>query len=235
MKTITIGDVHGLPVADVVHTLIDRYDKVIFVGDYTDSFDCTDSEIFKSLKDIISLKKEYPDKVVLLLGNHDLQYLLTSGLHRCSGFRTSMFPDLNGIFQKNKELFQTAFQIKNILWTHAGVHREWYNSRFNSYADKFPDLYVAQQLNLAFKAYELSLFDVGLMRWGSHQVGGPFWCDKNELYNKGLQDYIQIVGHTKTDKINIKEYGSEELVFVDVLKIIDDVKEDNFYKREIIL
>ena len=53
-------------------------DKIIFLGDYVDPYDWEEilaSEAFKELQDIIAFKKEHPDNVVLLLGNHDMGYL----------------------------------------------------------------------------------------------------------------------------------------------------------------
>ena len=39
MNTVSIGDTHGTAVADIVLNIIDNHDKVIFAGDYVDSFD----------------------------------------------------------------------------------------------------------------------------------------------------------------------------------------------------
>ena len=73
MRYITIGDIHGRDDWQAIN--IRNYDKIIFIGDYVDSFEKSDFAILENLKKIISLKKRHPDKVVLLLGNHDVQYL----------------------------------------------------------------------------------------------------------------------------------------------------------------
>ncbi|MFW5982989.1 MAG: metallophosphoesterase, partial [bacterium] len=97
IKTITFGDIHGLDIwkkiADTEFLLktpnapIMDYDKYIFVGDYVDSFKKTNNEIYENLVEIIKFKKMYPDNVVLLWGNHDVQYLTSFKEHGCSGFR----------------------------------------------------------------------------------------------------------------------------------------------------
>lgn len=69
-----------------------KYDKIIFVGDYTDSFNLSNPTILKNLQDIIFFKKVMPNKVVLLLGNHDIQYLVKNEI--CSGYRSDMSIDL---------------------------------------------------------------------------------------------------------------------------------------------
>ena len=52
-----------------------QYDQIVFVGDYVDSFDISNVRILDNLKKILFFKKALPDKVVLLIGNHDIQYL----------------------------------------------------------------------------------------------------------------------------------------------------------------
>jgi predicted MPP superfamily phosphohydrolase len=100
-----------------------KYDKIIFVGDYVDSFDVSNVEMKKNLEDIIFFKKMLPHKVVLLLGNHDIQYIVPD--QWCSGFRPEMKHDFYDIFYQNLSLFQMAYQAGNTLWTHAGVTEGW--------------------------------------------------------------------------------------------------------------
>ena len=72
MKIITIGDLHGSPVWKNIRT--ENWDRMVFIGDYVDSSDYDAKEIKQNLLDIIELKKMYPEKVILLWGNHDLAY-----------------------------------------------------------------------------------------------------------------------------------------------------------------
>ena len=73
IKTIlSIGDTHGRGIAlQIAKDNIHKVDKIVFIGDYVDSFDISPVIILHNLKEIIEFKKQYPDKVVLLLGNHD--------------------------------------------------------------------------------------------------------------------------------------------------------------------
>ena len=55
----------------------ENYEKIIFLGDYADPYDLEgiyDDMAIDNFESIIALKQQYPDKVVLLLGNHDLHY-----------------------------------------------------------------------------------------------------------------------------------------------------------------
>jgi metallophosphoesterase superfamily enzyme len=72
MKLLAIGDIHGRDVWKDINFL--AFDKVVFVGDYVDSYIRSDWQVYQNLKEIIDLKKQNFDKVVLLLGNHDIHY-----------------------------------------------------------------------------------------------------------------------------------------------------------------
>lgn len=55
-------------------------EKIIFLGDYVDPYADEGIDYWAgilSLRDVILFKKEHPENVVLLLGNHDLSYIST--------------------------------------------------------------------------------------------------------------------------------------------------------------
>lgn len=167
MKTISIGDIHGRDYWKSINP--DEYDKIIFVGDYTDSFVYPDIHILNNLLDIIAFKENYPDKVVLLLGNHDTDNYMV-GRAKCSGFRSEMYSALNKLFKRKENLFDLAFGIKTedfeYLWTHAGIHSGWYKHRFYPTIIDTPlkEAPIYDQLNSQFRLRNNTLFDVGHLR-----------------------------------------------------------------------
>ena len=57
MKTIVLGDIHGRNVwKDIVFQ--EQADRVIFIGDYFDSFDIGPAEQMLNFKDIIEFKEK---------------------------------------------------------------------------------------------------------------------------------------------------------------------------------
>ena len=201
MKIATIGDIHGhsswkaliegydpdTNTGTKYH--IDQFDKVIFIGDYVDSFSVDNLSMKHNLIEIIELKKKHLDKIILLLGNHDLQYLLGFKNHGCSGYRPEMSSDFADIFRNNRKIFIAAFQYKNYIWTHAGIHIGWYKMKLEPWIKEFKkneDVYlesfdikkeddsIAFWINTAFKMNKQFLFDVGYIRCGRADVGGPF-------------------------------------------------------------
>jgi len=213
MKFLSIGDIHGHDFWKGLVLNPSDFDVIVFVGDYVDSFEKSNDTIKNNLLDIIEFKKTYPDKVILLLGNHDIQYALNSPAssqmnYHCSGYRPEMHFDLYDIFHENKDLFQAAYQYENYIWTHAGIHRGWYQTFIAKFKSMFPEFVgnISEQINEAYYFEFKSLFDVGYLRWGMQKVGGIFWADKQETWLKPLKNYHQICGHTHVDTIKSVEY-----------------------------
>jgi len=196
MKIITIGDLHGSQVWKQIHPK--SWDRIVFAGDYVDSFDYSDEEILDNFRQVIRLKKKHPEKVILLLGNHDLQYYYNGvSRHGCTGFRRRMLLVLFDIFHTEKENFQAAYQIGNNLWTHAGVIHRWFDQYIKNQI--LPgDENLASTLNRLFFTYYLPLFHVSELRGGLQEDGGIFWAHSTETGADPLTGYLQIVGHTKT-------------------------------------
>jgi len=217
MKIVTIGDVHGHDkwknavyrinedTGEIMYCNINfTINKVVFLGDYVDDWGLSNVEILHNLKEIIQLKKDYPDNVELLLGNHDVAYIMND--NGISGHRPEMGPDLYQLFHENRDLFKIAYQYKNTIWTHAGIHKGWYQyhvqpilngteeTRFRDFLGDCKN--IADLLNLMYEFKHPAIFMVSHHRGGHNKVGGPLWADKIETYTKPLAGYHQIVGHT---------------------------------------
>jgi predicted MPP superfamily phosphohydrolase len=235
-EILIIGDLHGedswkLPLEyflpNEVETNIDKYDFIVFMGDYVDSFTKSNEEIRKNLIDIIELKLKYPEKVILLLGNHELQYLFDSKEFSCSGYRTEMKYDLFDILNRNKNLFQVSFEIHSntdkYIFTHAGIHRGFYNIYIKQHDTEET---LSETLNNLYPNYK-ALFHVSWYRGGIKKEGGIFWADKIETYTKPLKGYHQIIGHTHTEDIKYyNNYGCDKTstIFVDCMPIYHELK-----------
>jgi hypothetical protein len=217
MKHLIIGDLHGKDIWQEVD--INIYDKVVFVGDYADHWTLSDRFIYQNLQNIIELKLQNSEKVELLLGNHDVQYLHYPH-YLCSGFRPSMQRSLSLLFGENRDLFKVAYQQGNHIISHAGITNKWYKD--------FKDLRLIQQIadeqdtvaDLVNKAENTS------QRWILHQAGssrggegpgGITWADRKELIADMLDGYHQIVGHTVIPKPEFVQQTGRSAMFIDVL------------------
>lgn len=225
MKITTVGDIHGSTLWKNIKP--EDWDKIIFMGDYTDHWTYTDQHILNNLKEIIVLKEVYPDKVEALLGNHDAQYMFQNRLHSCSGWRPTMDVLLRDLFTEKKDLFKVAHYEESedgtkYLWTHAGVSEGWYINRLLPIADELcmQKDRIDVQINVAFRAYRPEIFDVGYMRYGDQDYGGPLWADRVETQGNPLPNINQIIGHTKLEHIKTfgVNYNTSTVTYVDVLE-----------------
>lgn len=210
MKILVIPDTHARPFWRVpVQENISKVDKVIFLGDEPDPYMDEGvkykwEDVEQNLNDIISLKKEYPDKVELLLGNHsehyrNLQFRKVATSVRFDAAHANYLYDIyNG---DNYGLFKIAHTEKigdvTFLFTHAGVSNFW----ANLVGLKIDDT-IADQLN------EMEDSDDGISKlaiigrartWFGAKTGSPLWCDIKEMVNdKGIGNGIfQIFGHSR--------------------------------------
>jgi hypothetical protein len=198
MKTLTIGDLHGHSTWKRINP--EDYDILIFLGDYMDSLFVDDDEMVLNLEEVISLKQRYPEKVKLLIGNHEISYLYRP--YRASGYRYSIAEKVRNLLERNTELFQLSFQHQQNLWTHAGLHNEYYLQRI-MLCIRENDQNLSDTLERLYKHMYEHLFEVGPERggFGKKAIGGPFWLHSTRLLENPLKGFHQIVGHTPVKSI----------------------------------
>jgi len=221
---LVIGDVHGSKFwKNIVNQHLDE-DYIVFVGDYVDSHNAmSNSKMLKNLLDIIKFKEKYPDKVKLLLGNHDIHYYFLNSSYRGSGFNFDMMFEFNTIFKNKKHLFQVAFMYNNTIVSHAGITNRLYQSVESDYKDAL-DLgwgdgdehnTIADKFNFLFNISSKYLFYIGDERGGLDPFSGIFWAGMKELCEDYLVGYNQVIGHTHLAEKTIKNYDDITLTFID--------------------
>lgn len=229
-SAIYVGDLHGKIWAfeEAVKKFEDEnLEKLVLLGDYVDSYDCTDVEIVHLLNQIIDYKKANKKKVVCLLGNHDMQYIHPPD-YGCSGKRNTIKDELYDLFSKNHDLFQIAFRNGDFFSTHAGILSSWlekYNDRLHYYADKL-HIDRVDDLDILLNAINETsdrwiLNTVPMIRGGLRgSIGGPIWADITEIKSGTgcLYKYTQIVGHNKVPTIEKYQHkGGPTIIFTDCL------------------
>jgi hypothetical protein len=210
-STVVIGDVHG---SDYWKEVIKENPdcRYVFLGDYLDPYEEMDSKILVgNLKDIIQLKREQPDNVVLLLGNHDLHYI-TDKIVQSSRFDFDISQEVSVLFGENRSLFQFACQDENCIFTHAGISHKWFVDDFKGDFQTN----IADQLNHPKPGQERFLYACGMARGGFDKRGGVFWADIRELYEP-LKGYTQIVGHNRVKDISDHTNRGGRIIFCDCL------------------
>jgi hypothetical protein len=226
MQLLAIGDIHGRDAWKVLPG--SRADRIIFIGDYVDSRGGVGAAaMVQNFREIIEFRQQQPERVTLLLGNHDIQYLYHP-LYACTGFRADLQPVYTQLFEENAELFQVAWQYKKYLFTHAGVSGKWYRRH-----EPLLEQQRQQQGTLADALNALQqreehrpvLFEIGAIRGGSAPAGGPLWADKSETETDYLKGYHQVVGHSRVDSFERFGNGTSSITYIDVLSRRPEVYE----------
>ena len=216
-RLVVIGDVHGLTSwRDVVVSHPDA--RFVFLGDYCDSYRTetsapTDEEVIDNFIDMIDFKKQYPERVTLLLGNHDLHYLLPD-IPKCTRYNLGLSMMLNDLFEGNASLFERVYACNRLIFTHAGVLRSWFVDDFGGDLS----LPVDQQIKACEDPY--LLMQCSYVRGGLSNHGGIYWADKDEfLKAELLPGYIQIAGHNRVRSIKVigDSATTGHLIFCDSL------------------
>ena len=201
-KLLVIPDVHGRPFwKKAIKT--GNYEKIIFLGDYIDPYayeGIDNQKAISNFKDILSLKMFNPDKVILLLGNHDLCYLSDHYRNIAENDRYDYEheEEIQQLFRGWSGSFKLAHEEKicgtRYLFSHAGVTMPWLKR--NSKIIGEPD---AEHLNLLLdnNVGINTLAQVGQVRGGDYISGSVVWADWEELAKSNpISGTYQVVGHS---------------------------------------
>ena len=193
-----VPDVHG---RDFWLPALDYQGEVIFLGDYTDSYPhekLTEEDAYKGFLKIVNFKQENPDRVTLLIGNHEMHYY-NKDFH-AGRFSKQYYPIYHEILTGNetKDIFQICKQIDNYLFIHAGVTKGWYDRHLEDFQDMGSTL--EEQLNNVFFE-KMYIFHEAAWKYrgGLDETGSPLWADGHEFFDETEHfdpQIIQIIGHT---------------------------------------
>jgi hypothetical protein len=196
-----------------------------------------------NLKKIIQFKIDNSDKVILLLGNHELSYLFGRP-YLCSGYRAEIAFEIYDLINNNRDLFTVIYKYKNYIFSHAGITNKW----VKRYIKDINAAFRAIKIKFKLKNKKYTLFDkiewLQYTEWGREIIfspcsirsdnpfftGGLLWADKKVTMNDSLKGFHQIVGHTPLTKYNFETYGKDDttITYIDILGSLSE-----FYELEI--
>lgn len=178
MNTLVIGDLHGEYRA--AEKALDFPGKVVFVGDYLDSYTLSVEDQIKTLTLVLDACESEPERVTGLLGNHELSYI--GGLHMCcSGYKGQTAAAVTLLKEKMEKHLKSYTWVNGFLVTHAGVSNKL-----------LEDLGISLEEYLNIESlYEM----IGRARGGRNSYGGLYWCDWWQEFEP-ITEVSQIVGHS---------------------------------------
>ena len=208
-KYLVLGDVHGRKNwADLVNPF-DEDTLYIFIGDYTDPYYYEGvgyNQMMEQLLLIIQFKKEHPENVLLLIGNHDVQYIINQGeTNRYDVFHAERIAN---VFRENSDAFSgVAFQLgEKYLITHAGVTLPWYEKWFGKKKEDLTLQEICDQINKLWDENKQAfLFGTNVTKmsdyYGESATHSPLWIRPTSLWLNNIFGFssgkIQVVGHTR--------------------------------------
>lgn len=208
-KILIVPDVHGRKFWHKAKEIINDVDKVVFLGDYLDPYSyegITFEDSVQEFKDILNFKEQYPDKVVLLVGNHDMHYIRLDFMN-CSRLNVWRRVEVHDLFMNNIDKFQLIHEIDKYLFSHAGVYSDWINKYLLTLEEIF-------DFDNFIENYWKTLEDVSYERGGYDPVGSCVWADIREsIQNELLPGFRHIVGHTQMES---KPYITTKIACLDV-------------------
>jgi predicted phosphodiesterase len=200
MKTVILGDTHG---RDYWKSIVanEAPNRVIFIGDYFDSYDnYTAAEQMYNFQEIIDWKQSGQSEVIMLIGNHDYHYMRGVNEHY-SGYQSGARPAIEQLLEDNKRHLQIVYGMHGFLFSHAGVSMGWlqrhgYDNESN----------LIDWINNVWK-YKPNVFGfAGRDPYGDSTISSPIWIRPNSLQQANrdtLRDqFIQVVGHTQQKQID---------------------------------
>ena len=232
-RYLIVPDVHARDFwrGPVNKALQDTDTKIVFLGDYVDpyyyefyngdedkwlveginSWEDLSNYAIKTLTDVIELKKNFPDRVILLLGNHDCSYMFGTHICDCRRERSGFAMSMCKLFHENRELFQLAYDDKindiHYVFSHAGINKEYAHYCFG---DNVNEDNVVDLFNNAYKEdnygimNSLSIYSHWRGGWFSN-YGSLVWADAREWIQDNQKAYgFSIVGHTQLSSHKIE-------------------------------
>ena len=210
-NVIICPDVHCRDFYKPVLNIKDK--QIVFLGDYLDPYpweDVTFRQGIENLKEIIQFKKDNSDRVTLLWGNHDFNYIWRKNW--ASRFDPYFCKEVHQIYMDNFKLFEPYEIIDDVLFTHAGISKGWCKTHNIEHIEDFLDInwnaFLKSALGVEEESY-LPIFDCGRIRGGYKPYGGILWNDLREMDYENPIEYVQIFAHNQLtltgDIVNYKE------------------------------
>ncbi len=215
MKVGVLPDVHGNgTVYENFFKLKElEVEHIVQLGDWVDSHNSGNSWANQKslLEKFLKLKKENPDYLTLLFGNHDLSYMYNFGGQSCSGHQYFVSQDIQEFFCKNWNEFQAIKVIDNWIFSHAGITQQWLDFPLGGNFSREPidgenQYWTLDDVNRHFRDKNLKYFNHNSYDpYGDDEHEGCMWIRPPALIRYGLEGYNQCVGHTVLD-LNNKDY-----------------------------
>lgn len=193
MKIICIGDIHGRSIWKGIvareNNIPSKKVKIIFHGDYFDSFVIRPEVQIENFRNILAYKIANPDNVILLFGNHDFHYLPQAKQLKYSGYNSQYAATYGHLLSEayNAGYFQICHKEGSFWFSHAGISKTFCTER---------DLpHTPEAINNLFYTYPHKFEFCGHDYTGDDVSQTPIWIRPKSLMKDAIEGK-HVVGHT---------------------------------------
>lgn len=200
-RVLVIPDIHQhLVAAEAMFTAgeAERADRIVLLGDLFDEYDDTPADTVAAARWLLRQKERFGERLVVLIGNHDLPYLeacQVAGASRhldygyrpvngCPGYTDAKAEALvREVGPDFVALWRLHHREDGVLYTHAGASAAQNNRLDADATELLANLHRAHPL-----------FEIGFARGGGMEEAGLLWRDLSEFDDDA--GCSQIFGHT---------------------------------------
>lgn len=200
MLELVIPDVHGKldRLLQIEKELFPKAERLVFLGDFFDSFDMYDVEgMCKWIAYTLQDKRS-----VIVWANHDAHYCFKHPWFRCTGYSyvTQAIVDMH---------FKREHWDKFKLWTRCG-NGEWLVSHAGFTPETIGLCTPAHHEEALLNAWEGNFHDLWMPGEGrggpKGETGGPTWLDWKREF-KPVEGLKQIVGHSRDRLVRVRGHN----------------------------
>jgi hypothetical protein len=214
-KLIAFGDTHGRSKWKYIVEKEKDINRIIFVGDYFDDKDgkYDPNDQIENFKEIIEFKRSNPEKVILLIGNHDFHYL--KGVNEeYSSYQFGNSKNINQVLQPvvDEGLLQMCYKHDNNFFSHAGITKTWCENcgiDTNNLQESVNNLFKTDITKFKFTIGD------NYSRSGNDVTQSPIWVRPQSLVKDMVEGIVCIVGHTQVKDLTI--LNDDNLILIDCL------------------
>lgn len=233
-KIIAIGDIHGRDIWEQIPDVFAEENIVVFVGDYFDTRDGISPEKqLRNFQSIVAFKRNNPERVHLLIGNHDFHYMAGCGNDRYSGFQDQHAPAIHIALESAymEGLLEICYKHDKILFSHAGVTETWARNWNLDTTSENIEKSMWGLFEFKPEAFQFNKEDRSMC--GEDKRQSPIWVRPESLLEDNLISYSQVVGHTMQKRITYVTGRDNPLKIFGMVTFIDSLHNKEYLEIEI--
>lgn len=230
MTTLIAGDTHCR--IDMLYRIAAKADEndadsIVLLGDIMDEWNATTEDRCHMAEHLAAWMEEQTSKreVSLLLGNHDLPYLLDEQWirHQAPGFDEEAWEGVHEIYEtlpwQVAVVVPRSHGLEPLVCTHGGIMESWLRGSLQSEAVS-PSA-IVDDINRLIPLHQWhTLYSWG--QGGANRFISPLWARPENLMSGAAVGLHQVVGHTPVRTVTLSATKDSSVLYADTMTLAMD-------------